>query len=106
MQSLMEKKQLTPEIAKDIFALFDEDHTEQVEFGEFVDLSFYVNELEYLISFHYLLFIFLLAFLFHLSILLSLSFPPLLSSFLPSFISLLSFIPFPFLFYLTPQVSI
>lgn len=48
MQALLEKKQFSAEVSKNIFAVFDEDQTNQVEFGEFVDLTFYVNELEYL----------------------------------------------------------
>ena len=38
----MEQRNLTPEISKAIFGLFDEDLTGQVEFGEFVDICFYI----------------------------------------------------------------
>ncbi len=45
---------LDVDVAQQIIKLFDEDGSGVVEYGEFVTLAFYLNELEYLlyISFH------------------------------------------------------
>lgn len=47
MQALLAAKKISPEVANDIFKLFDQDTNGTIEYNEFVTLSFYVNELEY-----------------------------------------------------------